>query len=95
MADPVTWEDDVKHFFTQMDIGCMRSRPSNIDLGSYDSVKGAATSILGQVKKRANAKPTDGDVGMPKGGRPWSQDRIEKFERWIADKFPKGGPPTS
>ena len=95
MPDPVTWEDDVKHFFTQMDVGCMRARALPLDLASYESVRDAATRILGQVRKRANAKPEDGDVGMPKGGRPWSKERIEKFEQWITDKFPRGGTPTS
>ena len=93
MADPVTWEDDIKHFFTQMDIGCMRSRPSPLDLADYDNVKQRADSILFQLKRRA-ANP-DKDMGMPKGGRPWPPEKIAKFEAWKNAGFPKGGPAPS
>ena len=94
MADPVTWEE-VKDFFTQLDVGCMRAR--GLDLSDYDAVKSKADSILFQVKRRA-ANP-DQNVGMPKGGRPWPQERIDRFEAWKNAGFPKGGPapgpPTS
>jgi hypothetical protein len=85
MADRVTWED-IKPFFTQMDVGCMRAR--NLDLSDYEMVKNRATSILGQLKLRVQ----DPTRGMPKGGRPWPQERIDKFEAWIKDGFPKNGP---
>lgn len=83
MADRVTWDDDIKDYFTQMDVGCMRAR--NLDLSDYDAVKNRATSILGQLKLRVQ----DPNRGMPKGGRPWPQDKIDKFEAWIKDGFPK------
>jgi len=83
MADRVTWEDDIKHYFTQMDVGCMRAR--NLDLSEYEAVKSRATSILGQLKLRVQ----DPTRGMPKGGRPWPQERIDKFEAWMKDGFPK------
>ena len=91
MADRVTWEDDIKHYFTQMDVGCMRAR--NLDLSEYDAVKNRATSILSQLKLRVQ----DPTRGMPKGGRPWPQNRIDNFEAWMKDGFPKGGTadPTS
>jgi hypothetical protein len=87
MADRVTWENDIKHFFTQMDVGCMRAR--NLDLSDYEMVKTRATSILSQLKLRAS-RPTE-NVGMPKGGRPWPQERIDKFEAWKNAGFPKNG----
>jgi hypothetical protein len=91
MADRITWEDDIKHYFTQMDVGCMRSR--NLDLSEYDAVKNRAPSILSQLKLRV----TDPTRGMPKGGRPWPAERIANFETWMKDGFPKGGTadPTS
>jgi hypothetical protein len=91
MADPITWEKDIKHYFTQMDVGCMRAR--NLDLSEYDAVKNRATSILSQLKLRVQ----DPTRGMPKGGRPWPQDRIDNFESWMKNGFPKGdpGPPVS
>ena len=87
----VTWEGDIKHFFTQMDVGCMRAR--NLDLSEYDAVKQRAVSILNQLKLRVQ----DPTRGMPKGGRPWPQKRIDNFEAWMKDGFPKGdpGPPVS
>ena len=85
MADPVTWEHDIKHFFTQMDVGCMRAR--NLDLSDYETVKNRATGILNQLKLRVQ----DPNRGMPKGGRPWPQEKIDKFQTWINDGFPKGG----
>lgn len=87
MADRVTWEDDIKDYFTQMDVGCMRAR--NLDLSDYDAVKTRADSILRQLKIRA-ANP-QGDGGMPKGGRPWPQEKIDKFEAWKNAGFPKNG----
>ena len=94
MADPVTWEE-IKDFFTQLDVGCMRAR--GLDLSDYDAVKSKADSILFQVKRRA-ANP-DQNVGMPKGGRPWPQEKIDRFEAWKNAGFPKGGtapgPPLS
>lgn len=83
MADRVTWDDDIQHFFTQMDVGCMRAR--NLDLSDYEMVKGRATGILSQLKLRV----TDPNRGMPKGGRPWPQEKIDKFEAWIKDGAPK------
>jgi hypothetical protein len=84
----ITWEKDIKHFFTQMDIGCMRSRPSGLDLSDYQSVRDKADSILIQVKRRRDAQPGQ-DVGMPKGGRPWPDKKIEDFEKWKNAGFPK------
>lgn len=85
MADRITWEDDIKDFFTQMDVGCMRAR--GLDLSEYEAVKARATSILNQLKLRV----TDPNRGMPKGGRAWPQEKIDKFDAWIKDGFPKGG----
>ena len=89
MAETVNWEDDIKHFFTQMDIGCMRSRTPSLDLSDYDAVKNNATAILFQLKRRA-ANP-DKDMGMPKGGRPWPPEKIAAFEAWKNAGFPRNG----
>ena len=98
MADPVTWEDDIKHFFTQLDVGCMRAKqPNPFDLGDYDEVKRKYDAILSRLKLRVS-NPTS-EFGMPKGGRPWPPDKIAKFEAWKAAGFPKNkpdpGPPSS
>ena len=80
-----TWEDDIKHFFTQMNVGCMRSRRSPLDLADYDSVKTKAVDILEQLELRVR----DPTQGMPRGGRPWPQDKIDKFKEWMKDGFPR------
>ena len=86
MADHrVNWEDDIKHFFTQLDIGCMRAR--NVDLSDYQTVKEKAVPILNQLTLRAS-RPND-NVGMPKGGRPWPPDKIKAFKDWKDDGFPR------
>ena len=91
MADLVTWEDDIKHFFTQMDIGCMRSRTPSLDLSNYEAVKDRAGRIMDQLQMRAD-NPTK-NVGMPKGGRPWPPEKIAKFQAWIDAGFPKNKTP--
>ena len=91
----VTWDDNIKHFFTQMDIGCMRSRTPSLDLSDYDAVKNRADAILFQLKLRVQ----DPNRGMPKGGRAWPPDKIKDFEDWKNAGFPKSktepGSPTS
>ena len=83
MAERVTWDDDIKDYFTQMDVGCMRAR--NLDLSDYEMVKTRATGILNQLKARV----ADPNRGMPKGGRAWPQEKIDTFEAWIKDGAPK------
>ena len=83
MADRVTWDDNIKNFFTQMDVGCMRAK--NFDLSEYETVKERADDILYQVKLRV----TNPNAGMPKGGRAWPQDKIDTFEAWMKDGAPR------
>ena len=83
MADRVTWDDDIQFFFTQMDVGCMRAK--NFDLSDYQTVKDRAEDILDQVKMRLE----NPNRGMPKGGRPWPQEKIDTFEAWWKDGAPK------
>ncbi|MCU1265579.1 MAG: hypothetical protein JWM21_1897 [Acidobacteria bacterium] len=91
MAERITWDDDIKSFFTQMDVGCMRAK--GLDLSDYATVKSRAGDILDQLKMRVD----NPNRGMPKGDRPWPQERIDAFEAWIKDCAPKTqadpGPP--
>lgn len=94
MPDPVTWEDDIKHYFTQLDVGCMRAKqPNPFDLADYEAVKRKASAILSRLKLRVNQP--DSEFGMPKGGRAWPPDKIANFEAWIAAGFPKNKPDPS
>ena len=84
MAERITWDDDIKDFFTQLDVGCMRARGS-VDLSDYESVKSMASVIL----KQLNLRVTDPTRGMPKGDRPWPREKIDAFEQWTKDGFPR------
>jgi hypothetical protein len=86
MAQRITWDDDIKDFFTQLDVGCMRAR-GKLDLSDYESVKEFKDDIKTRVKNHT----------MPKGGPPWPDEKVKMFEDWIADCCPKTqtdpGPP--
>ena len=88
MDERITWDDHIQHYFTQMDIGCMRSRTTPLDLSDYQAVKDKAGAIIIQLQRRRDAPPGQ-DVGMPKGGRPWPQDKIDNFKKWEAAGCPK------
>jgi hypothetical protein len=87
MAERITWDDDVKEFFTQLDVGCMRARGKGLDLSDYDSVKASKNEILARVKSGS----------MPKGGPRWPDEKVKSFEDWINDCCPRTqidpGPP--
>ena len=87
MAARITWDDDIKDFFTQLDVGCMRARGMGLDLSNYESVKASKKPILDRVK----------DGRMPKGGPRWPPEKVQLFEDWINDCCPKTqtdpGPP--
>ena len=77
MANTPTWDADIKNFFTQLDIGCMRQH--NIDLGSYADVKNNATEIHTRVESGS----------MPQGGPRWTSDKVQKFQDWINAGYPE------
>jgi hypothetical protein len=83
MAGRITWDNEIKDFFNQLDVGCMRAR--GLDLSDYSSVKARAKGILKQLQDRVK----DPNTGMPKGDRPWPQDKIKKFADWIDDCCPQ------
>ena len=78
----ITWDDDIKDYFTQLDIGCMRSNGPKIDLGNYDVVKKNAVRIHDAVKEGR----------MPKDARKWPQGKIDNFEAWKDAGCPKSKP---
>jgi len=77
-----TWDDDIEGFFTQLDIGCMRNvtmfNPP-LDLSDYDSVKTYAARIYGAVNAGR----------MPKGDRPWPDEKKAVFKKWMDSGAPK------
>jgi hypothetical protein len=83
----ITWDDNIKKFFTQGDVGCMGARGLNLD--DYEDVKNNKDEILDRVS----------DGSMPEGGPPWSQEKVKAFSDWMADCCPKTqsdpGPPCA
>ncbi|WP_299492727.1 hypothetical protein [uncultured Shewanella sp.] len=82
MSNAITWNNQVKDYFTQMEVGCMRN--IGLNLASYDDVKNNADSILNRVKRQ----PTESGF-MPKGGKRWVDSQINNFEQWITDGCPE------
>jgi hypothetical protein len=80
--DPViahpTYLQDIRHFFREEDIGCMK--PRGIDLSTYAGVRAHATNIYLQTRSGR----------MPEGGPRWSANRVQTFLNWMNDKYPVG-----
>jgi hypothetical protein len=79
-----TWDDDIEGFFTQLDVGCMRNVSGGfvdppLDLGDYESVKKNAAKIYDAVLKKR----------MPRGDRPWPDEKVAAFKKWMDDNTPK------
>jgi len=81
-GDDITWNNEVKNYFTQMEMGCMQQH--GIDLSSYTDVKTYANAILSRVSLQP------GDSGfMPAGGQRWEQAQLDRFKEWIAAGSPE------
>ena len=77
-----TWDDDIEGFFTQLEIGCMRNVGGfdpPLDLGDYESVKTNAGKVYDAVLKKR----------MPRGDRPWPDEKVAVFKKWIDNGTPK------
>jgi len=75
MAAPeITFDADIKPLFREKDRDSMRRA---FDLWSYADVEAHADAIAGRLK----------DGSMPCDG-PWPPERIEMFERWVAQGMP-------
>ena len=71
----ITWEKDIKDFFTPKDVGCMSWK---FDLTKKDDVATYAHQIYGQVKSHE----------MPTGETPWSRKKVADFKQWMDDGTP-------
>jgi hypothetical protein len=70
----VSFERDIKPLFRPHD---QESMAWAFDLSSYDDVKEHATAILDRV--REGSMPCDGE---------WSDEQVQRFERWIHAGMP-------
>lgn len=82
MACPsnVTWTNDIKNMFTQLDIDHMKSK--GIDLSSYESVKINAVAIYTRVNSGSMPPPGSGED-------PWTSDMVTTFGCWIQQNCPQ------
>ena len=74
---PLGFKNDISILFRPMDINAMRDE-GLFDLSKYEDVKANASLILTALKR-----PAGSSRAMPCDG-PWSQEKIQKFETWIA-----------
>ena len=80
--EKITWDNEVKSYFTQAEIGCMRQHGVNLSL--YEAVKQKGKFILGRVSLQP------GQPGfMPKGGKRWQQGKIDRFKKWLDAGAPR------
>jgi len=80
-GDP-TWEGEISEFFTQLEIGCMRSAgryDPPFDLASFECVAARAIGIHDAVKSGY----------MPRGGPRWSEGKVARFDEWILAGCPR------
>ena len=71
----ITWEKDIKDFFTPKDVSCMKFK---FDLSKKDDVASYAPQIYQAVKSQ----------GMPKGETPWNGKKVADFKQWMDDGTP-------
>ena len=89
MTDGVpTWDDEVKKYFTQVEVGCMSTVEATppLDLADYTSVKDYIS--FSEANKEKILFLLKNGI-MPKGGPPWSEDRFNRFKAWIDAGYPK------
>jgi hypothetical protein len=72
-----SFADDIRPLFIQEDIEHMLGVDRTLNLGDYDAVKARANDIYRQVSFR----------NMPPG-RPWAQDQVDMFKKWMDENYP-------
>jgi hypothetical protein len=81
MTKPVSFQNEIRPLFTELDI---RAMSKAFNLADYEEVKAHATAIYDRI--RGIGGPVM-PPPPPRGEGPWSQDRIELFARWMADGY--------
>ncbi|KAK1755500.1 hypothetical protein QBC47DRAFT_401670 [Echria macrotheca] len=77
-ADGITWDKDVKDYFTDADVECMKEK-RNFDLSEKEDVKKNAKKIYEVTK--SGRMPADRT-------RTWSAERVANFKAWMDAGFP-------
>jgi hypothetical protein len=81
MADPTSFQADIRPLFTEQDI---RAMSKALNLGSYDDVKTHASAIYDRIRGIGGAVMPP---PPPRGEGPWPPSRIQIFAKWMADGY--------
>lgn len=73
----ITWNNTIKHFFSNMDIDHMKFK---FDLSSYEDVKSHAKEIYEATVK--------GRMPPFKDEKHWNKDKCDKFYSWMSQVPP-------
>ncbi len=80
-----TWQNTIRDLFTQYERIQMIQVHIDLDLGSYESVRANANSILDAVSPGSALR-------MPLQVAPWTAEQIATFKAWIDTDCPYGPP---
>jgi hypothetical protein len=81
MTKLISFQEDIRPFFTERDIQAMSKA---FNLASYDDVKANAAIIYDRIRGIGGAVMPP---PPPRGEGPWPQARIERFAQWMADGY--------
>ena len=94
MANPVSFKNDILPMFSQDDVDHMK--PMNVMLADYAFMSDPKSGKLGnapEFKDHGNGRSCyayltgDAQPRMPMGGPYWQQDKLDTYNRWMADGF--------
>jgi hypothetical protein len=78
MAQPASFQHDIRPLFTEQDIQHMIKA---FNLGSYDDVKTHAAAIYDRLRGIGGA------LMPPPPEGPWPQSHIDLFAKWMSDGY--------
>ena len=81
MASLISFQADIRPFFTEPDIHAMSKA---FNLADYADVKAHAAVIYDRIRGIGGAVMPP---RPPRGEGPWPQSRIELFAKWMADGY--------
>ncbi len=95
MAEPTapvapTWNNTIKDYFTQLEIGAMRTHGPRFDLGDYNQVKKYTLNDNGSVNTTMSGIYGQVKSGnMPSGGPKWNDTRVATYLAWAQAGCPE------
>jgi hypothetical protein len=81
MANPVSFQTDIRPLFTERDI---RAMSKAFNLADFNDVKAHAATIYDRIRGIGGAVMPP---PPPRGEGPWPEASIELFAQWMADGY--------